>query len=103
MSKCFDHLKHAIITAPVLQAPDTFHPYVAQCDASQTGVGCVLLQADAKEELHPVVFLSKKLLPREKHLATIEKECLAIWSLTRLRSYLWGQKIDLQTDHSPLC
>ncbi|XP_054829456.1 uncharacterized protein LOC129325660 [Eublepharis macularius] len=100
----FESLKACLMQSPVMIAPDPAQPFFVQTDASQTGVGAVLCQKGPDGTLHPVVFLSKKLLPRECNLSTIEKECFGIvWALTKLRSYLWGQKFTLQTDHSPLC
>ena len=50
-----------------------------------------------------MVFLSRKLLPRETRYSTVEKECLAIkWSLESLKYYLLGREFDLQTDHRAL-
>ncbi|XP_065928583.1 uncharacterized protein [Magallana gigas] len=51
-------------------------------------------------EYHPLVYLSKKLLPREQNFATVEKECYAIvWAVQRLQKYLYGRKFIIETDH----
>ncbi|CAM4623445.1 unnamed protein product [Caretta caretta] len=72
-------------------------------DASDTGLGAVLMQEDEKGERHPIGYLSKKLLPREQHYAAIEKECLAmVWALKKLEPYLFGRHFTVCTDHSPL-
>ncbi|CAM5103717.1 unnamed protein product [Natator depressus] len=61
------------------------------------------MQEDEKGERHPIVYLSKKLLPREQHYAAIEKECLAmVWALKKLEPYLFGRHFTVYTDHSPL-
>ena len=52
----FRHLKQALSSAPVLQAPDFSCTFVVECDASSEGIGAVLLQND-----HPVAFFSKGL------------------------------------------
>lgn len=71
-------------------------------DASDRGIGAVLAQRQAGQE-QPVVFLSRKLLPRESRYSTIEKECLAIGrKLESLRYYLLGWEFDLKTDHRAL-
>ncbi len=62
-----------------------------QVDSSEKGIGVVLAQGTAGEE-KPVVFLSRKLLPRETRYSTIEKECLTIkWSgyLSRYPDSTW--------------
>ncbi|CAM4449571.1 unnamed protein product [Caretta caretta] len=72
-------------------------------NASDTGLGVVLMQEDEKGERHPIVYLSKKLLPREQNYAAIEKECLAmVWALKKLEPYLFGLHFTVYTDHSPL-
>ena len=55
------------------------------------------------EDEHPVLYVSKKLLPRECNYAIVEKECLAIiWSIQLLKYYLYGQEFSVQTDHRAL-
>jgi len=51
-----------------------------------------------------VAFASKKLLPRECHFSTIEKECLAIvWAVQKFQYFLYyGKPFILETDHQPL-
>lgn len=86
----FRTLKERVCSSSVLQVPDFSQRFVVQVDASATGIGAVLAQGIAGEE-KPVVFLSRKLMPRETRYSTIEKECLAIkWSLDSLRYYLLG-------------
>jgi hypothetical protein len=46
-------------------------------DASEVGLGGVLSQVRAGEE-HPVMYISRKLLPNELNYSTVEKEALAI-------------------------
>ncbi|KYO29913.1 hypothetical protein Y1Q_0016714 [Alligator mississippiensis] len=71
-------------------------------DVSDIGRGAVLLQ-EHQETRHPVVYLSQKLIPQERNLSSIEKECLAIvWALNKLKPYLWGQQFTVLSDHAPL-
>ncbi|MGH0192201.1 UNVERIFIED_CONTAM: hypothetical protein FKN15_006319 [Acipenser sinensis] len=92
----------AICQEPVLISPDFKKPFILQTDASAVGLGAVLSQEKNGEE-HPVLFLSRKLLPREIKYAIVEKECMAIkWAVEALRYYLWGRKFTLVTDHAPL-
>ncbi|CAM5125559.1 unnamed protein product [Natator depressus] len=111
--EAFRALKEALVSGPVLANPDFDKPFVVFTDASEMGVGVVLMQEDEKGERHPIVHLSKKLLPREQHCAAIEKECLAmVWALKKLEPYLFGHGVGPQetralnftvyTDHSPL-
>ncbi|KAG1960362.1 hypothetical protein F2P79_006254 [Pimephales promelas] len=45
-------------------------------DASDLGLGAVLMQEEPGG-MHPVVYLSRKLFPRETRYSVVEKECLA--------------------------
>ena len=101
--QAFDQLKEALTTGLVLSALDYSWEFTIFTDASNIRLGAVLCQADEEGTLHPVTYISKKLQPREKHLSAIEKECLAIvWTLQKLKPYIWGCKFTLCTDHSPL-
>ncbi|CAM5144060.1 unnamed protein product, partial [Eretmochelys imbricata] len=101
--EAFRALKEALVSGPVLATPDFDKPFMVFTDASDTGLGAVLMQEDEKGERHPIGYLSKKLLPREQHYAAIEKECLAmVWALKKLEPYLFGRHFTVYTDHSPL-
>lgn len=64
----FVALKEALISAPVLALPNFSLPFSLETDASQLGVGAVLMQAG-----HPIAYLSKALRPRSQGLSTYEK------------------------------
>jgi hypothetical protein len=63
----FEALKVALISAPVLALPDFSLTFEIETDASDRGIGAVLLQAK-----HPLAFLSKALGPRTSTLSTYE-------------------------------
>ena len=78
-------------TGPVLRVQDFQREFTVFMDASNIGLGTVLSQADDDRNHHPVTYLSKKLQMGERHLSTIERECLAIiWALQKLRPYIGG-------------
>ncbi|CAM5139613.1 unnamed protein product [Eretmochelys imbricata] len=84
-------------------ASDFDKPFLVTTDASECGVGAVLMQKGPDQEFHPVVFLSKKLSERESNWSVSEKECYAIvYALEKLRPYVWGRCFHLQTDHAAL-
>ncbi len=98
----FRTLKEKIWSSPVLQSHDFNQRFLVHVDESATGVGAVLAQGEVGAE-KTVVYISRKLLPRETRYSTVEKECLAIkWSLESLRYYLLGREFDLETDHRAL-
>nr|KAG5708955.1 hypothetical protein BaRGS_009364 [Batillaria attramentaria] len=102
LAKGYWQIPRILATFPVLLIPDLSKEFIVRTDASNSGLGAVLLQ-DKDGLLHPVAFVSRKLLDRETRYSTIERECLAIvWSLAKLSRYLWGREFVLQTDHRPL-
>ena len=71
-------------------------------DASDVGLGGVLMQ-EFDGTVFPIAYASKKLLPRERNYATIEKECLAlVWAVKRFEYFLFGRFFEIHTDHQPL-
>ena len=103
--KAFQTLKTRLTSSPILRLP-VFRDeilYFLRTDASDVGVGAVLLQEFEREGRLPIAYASKKLLPREKNYSTIEKECLGIiWGIEKFRKYLYGVEFLLETDHKPL-
>ena len=87
---------------PILRMPDHNLKYILRTDASDIGVGAVLLQ-EYTDGVFPVAYASKKLLPREQNYAVIERECLAVvFGVKKFEKYLYGREFTLQTDHAPL-
>ncbi|CAM5166962.1 unnamed protein product [Natator depressus] len=76
--KAFNQLKAALMSDPVLRAPDFDQPFVVTTDASEHGVGAVLMQEGPDQQFHPIMFLSKKLSERESHWSVSGKECYVI-------------------------
>ena len=100
--RCFLHLKSALSSTPVLRIPDPQQIFVLRTDASNHGLGAVLLQYH-NEYPHPVSYASRKLLDREKRYSTIERECLAIvFGIVKFDLYLRGKEFILEIDHRPL-
>ncbi|GFS18655.1 retrovirus-related Pol polyprotein from transposon 297 [Elysia marginata] len=70
-------VSHILSFEPILIILDINVPFVVRTDASDYGVGAVLLQ-QRNGVLMPCRFASRKLLPREQNFSTIERETLAI-------------------------
>ena len=101
----FDKLKAVLANYPVLSPPDWTKPFILATDASDTGVGGVLLQKDDAGIEHPVSYFSKKLSACQRKYSTIEKEAFAvIMALQHFEVYLsgGGNPIEVRTDHNPL-
>ena len=98
--KAYKSIKTLLTKEPVLQLPDPGKTYFLQTDASDDGIGTVLMQ-EHDGKLFPVCYRSKKLSSAERNYSTIEKECLAIvWAFKRFHLYLYGVPFVLQTDMS---
>ena len=98
----FQTLKACLVKSPILRLPDLDKTFILRVDASEIGLGAVLLQEN-DEEKFPVAYASRKLLSREKNYSVIEKECLAVvWGVTKFHRYLFGKEFVLETDHQPL-
>ena len=98
----FEQLKSKLACNPVLCLPDFSKPFFLRTDASDNGLGAVLLQ-DIEGTKMPIAYASRKLLDRERNYATIEQECLGIvWALDKFKNYLYGKEFILQTDQQPL-
>jgi hypothetical protein len=80
----FQTLKAALCQAPVLALPNFAKPFSIETDASEAGVGVVLMQ-----DGHPLAFFSKALGAKSRGLSTYEKEFMAILLVVQLwRPYL---------------
>ena len=100
--KAFNTLREALLKRPILRLPDHSLNFTLRTDASNRGIGAVLMQ-EHEGKLHPVAYASKKLTNAETKYSTLERECLAIiWGVGKFRLFLGGKKFVLQTDHKPL-
>lgn len=96
--EAFQHLKTAFITAPVLALPHFDRPFEVEMDASDTGIGAVLMQ-----DGHPLAFLSKALGPRNRGMSIYEKEFMAIlMAVDHWRPYLQTREFIIHRDQRSL-
>ena len=88
--RAFERIKNLLCKAPVLWMLNFARPFIVQSDASDVGIGAVLLQ-EYEDGVFPVMFASKKHLPRERNYSTIERECLAvIFAVKKFQNYIYG-------------
>ncbi|XP_060071934.1 uncharacterized protein LOC132551808 [Ylistrum balloti] len=98
----FNTLKKVLSTSPVLKLPDLNSEFILRTDASDYGIGAILLQED-DGVVHPVAYVSRKLKDGELSYSVVEKECLAVvWGISKFQKYLYGRQFVLETDHQPL-
>ena len=97
--EAFETIKQLLSTAPTLRYYDVSEPVTVQTDASEHGLGAVLLQGG-----QPIAFASRTLTPTERNYAQIEKECLSIvFGCEKFSQYILGrQDVVVETDHKPL-
>ncbi|KAL0554084.1 hypothetical protein IC582_007995 [Cucumis melo] len=91
-------LKQKLVTAPVLTVPDGSGNFVIYSDASKKGLGCVLMQQGKV-----VAYASRQLKIHEQNYPTHNLELAAVvFALKIWRHYLYGEKIQIYTDHKSL-
>lgn len=96
--RAFIDIKNSILNANILVPFDPTKELTIECDASQGGLGCGLLQ-DKK----PISFASRSLTPCEQNYSQIEKEMLSIlFACTKFKFYTYGRKVIVVNDHKPL-
>jgi len=100
--RAFVKIKQALSTEVVLTGLDYTKPIILRTDASDIGLGAVLIQMTEQGE-RPVCYASRILQESERHLHATEKELLAIlWALDKFREFLYGVEFTLITDNSAL-
>ncbi|KAK1432034.1 hypothetical protein QVD17_08920 [Tagetes erecta] len=98
--KSFTLLKEQLVQAPILHSPDWSLPFEIMCDASDYAIGAVLGQRVEKKPV-AIYYASKTLSDAQLNYTTTEKELLAVvYALDKFRSYIWGSKVIVYSDHS---
>ncbi|KAI3784347.1 hypothetical protein L1987_43445 [Smallanthus sonchifolius] len=94
----FQTLKQKMCNSPILSLPDGNDDFVVYCDASNQGLGCVLMQRDKV-----IAYASRQLKVHEKNYTTHDLELGAVvFALKIWRQYLYGTKCVVFTDHKSL-
>jgi hypothetical protein len=94
----FDKMKKVMSTCLVLALPNFCQPFTLECDASEEGIGAVLMQ-----NRHPLIYENRKLRGPELPYTIYDKEMLAIMhALAKFRQYLVGAIFVVRSDHNNL-
>jgi ribonuclease HI len=82
----------------VLAQPDNTKSFEVYCDASGTGLGCVLMQDN-----RVIAYASRALRPHEQNYPTHDLELAAVVHALKIwRHYLMGDHCNIYTDHKSL-
>ncbi|GJV66542.1 putative reverse transcriptase domain-containing protein [Tanacetum coccineum] len=96
--EAFQTLKDNLCNAPILSLPDGVEDFVVYCDASNQGLGCILMQRGKV-----IAYASRQLNIHEKNYITHDLELGAVvFALKTWRHYLYGTKSVIYTDHKSL-
>ena len=99
----YQQIRHVIYNTPILRHPKFNERFYVHTDASDTGLGAVLLQKNENGEFIPIEFASRQLSPAERNWTTTEKELIAIvWACEKWEKYLLLRQFSVATDHKNL-
>lgn len=99
----FEEVKQLLVNSPALALFDPSLRPVISTDASDYGLGAVFAQVQLDGTEKPVAFASRTLTETERKYSIVEKEALAcVWATEKWRTYLWGRRFTLRTDHQAL-
>lgn len=100
--KSFDTIKDLLCQHPIVHCPDFTLPFSIETDASNVGLGGVLVQHVNGEE-RVIAYTSRTLNQAEQNYTTTERECLAVLhSMSIFRPYIEGAHFTVVTDHASL-
>ena len=102
VQQCFEKLKLALYTAPIMVYPKPYGIFILDTDASNIGIGGILQQVqDGKEQV--IAYASKKLINHSRDIALPGGELLAMVTfIHQFKHNLLGRKCILRTDHGAL-
>ncbi|UYV79978.1 K02A2.6-like [Cordylochernes scorpioides] len=100
--KSFNLLKQELASRPNLALYNPSRLTIISADASSFGIGGVLRQEQPDGSLKPVAYVSRTLSETERRYSQIEKGLAIVWTCDRLKDYVTGIKIHIETDHKLL-
>ena len=97
-STAFDELKSLLTHAPILSLPNFDKTFEVHCDASDTGIGGVLMQ-----ETRAIAYFSEKLSGAQLNYPIYDKELYALVRVLHVWEHnLHPHEFIIHTDHETL-
>ncbi|GKC78856.1 putative reverse transcriptase domain-containing protein [Tanacetum coccineum] len=94
----FSKIANSLTILTQKSLPDGLEDFVVYCDASELGLGCVLMQRGKV-----IAYASRQLKIHEKNYTTLDLELGAVvFAFKILRHYLYGTKSVIYMDHKSL-
>ena len=83
--KAFDII---LATEPIRAYPDFNKPFKLYTDASDTGLGAILMQDNEEGKERVIAYEARRLSAPERNYPITEKECLAVvWAIQKFKQY----------------
>jgi len=97
-ANAFETLKDKLTKAPILTLPNFAKTFKIECDASNIGIGAILLQ-----EGHPIAYFSEKFKGSHLNYSIYDKEFYAlVRALQNWQHYLFPKEFVIHSDHESL-
>ena len=101
-NEAFEKVKKRLSSAPIIHFADFSKPFVLVTDASEVGVGAVLLQKDGDKDCI-VAVASQTLTAVEQRWSATEREAYAVvWGIEKFDYFLRARSFTVLTDHKSL-
>jgi hypothetical protein len=102
-TKAFTAIKEILQSNMILHYPDLNREFYVATDASKYAVGGLLYQKDDSGRDKFIAFMSSTLVHSQRRWGTTKRELYAlVLSLRKFRTYIYGRKITVFTDHQAL-
>ena len=101
--EAFNKLMQALVSAPILGAPDWNKVFHVHIDASNFAIGCILAQPSKHNMDFPISYASRQLNSAEKNYTTTEREGLTmVYAVKKFCHYLLANQFVFFVDHQAL-